>query len=98
MNTGVSLSAIIPTLSVTLCGIAVCDLIICQVDRLGLALARQFEERSDMAVVQLAGELQVSIDEHADAPAQKLHSLNRRPELPGLLSSVADIVQAALTT
>jgi class 3 adenylate cyclase len=36
-----------------------------QVDRLGRSFARQFEERSDMAVVQLAGELQASIDEQA---------------------------------
>ena len=49
-----------------------------------------------MAVVQLAGELQASIDEHADAPAQQFLATNRRPELTSGLRRVADLVEPAL--
>ena len=46
--------------------------IVRQIDRLSLSLARQFEERREMAVVQLAAELQASVDPHADALTQQL--------------------------
>ena len=49
-----------------------------------------------MAVVQLAGELQASIDPHADALAQQFFGANRRPELASLLRSMRDLVQAVL--
>ena len=49
-----------------------------------------------MAVVQLAGELQASIDQHADAPAQQFLGTNGRTELAGLLRCVTDLVEAAL--
>ena len=64
------------------------SIIVRQVDRLSLALARQVEERSDMAVVQLAGELQTSINPHPNRPAQQLLGSNSRPELANLLCSM----------
>ena len=38
-----------------------------------------------MAVVQLAGELQGPINEHADAPAEQFFRSDRRTELTSLL-------------
>ena len=70
--------------------------IILQVDRLGLALSRHVEQRTDVAIIQLAGELQASVDEHADALAQQFFGTNGRTELTGVLSFVADLVEAAL--
>ena len=67
-----------------------------QVDRLSLALARQLEERRDMAVVQLAGELQAPINPHPDRLAQELLGAHRRAVLPGLLSCSPDLIKAAL--
>jgi hypothetical protein len=66
---------ILPTIIIVL---AMCDRIVCQVDRLGLALARQFEQRRDVAIVQLAGELQGPINEQADALAEEFFRSDRR--------------------
>ena len=69
--------------------------IVRQVNRLLPATPGYLEQRSDSAVVQLAAELQASIDEHADRPADQLLGTNRRPELASLLRLVADLVEAA---
>jgi hypothetical protein len=74
----------------------VSGIIICQVNRLSLATTRDVEERSDVAVAQCARELQASVDEHADAPAEKFFGSNGRPELASLLRCVADLVEPAL--
>ena len=49
-----------------------------------------------MAVVQLAGELQASVDPHADRSAQQLLGTNGGAELAGALRFVTDLVEAAL--
>src|SRR5262249_51769813 len=67
-----------------------------QINGLGLTLAGQLEERGDMAVVQLAGDLQGPVDEHPDALPQQLLGAHGRTELPGLLRRQADVVQSAL--
>jgi hypothetical protein len=75
-------------LAVAVVSSAVFLLVVRQIDRLCLPTLRQLQERRDVAVVELAGELQASIDEHADASAQQLHGTYRRAELPGLLRSM----------
>ena len=49
-----------------------------------------------MTVIQLAGELQAPINEHADALAEEFFWANCRPELPSVLRSVRDLVKAVL--
>jgi hypothetical protein len=51
------------------------------------------QERSDMAVVQLAAELQASVDPHANALAEQLLGANSRAELACLLRSMRDLVK-----
>jgi hypothetical protein len=55
--------------------------IIRQIYRLLPATLGQLKQGSDMAVVQLAGELQVPVDEHADALAEEFFGADRRTEL-----------------
>ena len=71
-------------------------IIICQVNRLSLATTRRVEQRSDIAVVQLAGELQAPINEHADAPAEQFFRSDRQTELTRALGFVADLVETLL--
>jgi hypothetical protein len=72
------------------------DIIVCQVDRLLLPTPGDLDQRSDVAVAQCTRELQASVDEHADALAEKFFGSDGRPELASLLARVADLVEPAL--
>jgi hypothetical protein len=71
-------------------------IIICQVDRLLLPTLGDFDQRCNVAIVQLAGELQGPINEHADRLAEEFFGSNGRPELAGALGFVADLVETLL--
>jgi hypothetical protein len=71
-------------------------IIVCQVTRLLPPPLGDLDHRSDMAVVQLAGELQAPINEQADALAEKFFGSDGRPKLAGALRFVTDFVDEAL--
>jgi hypothetical protein len=62
--------------------------VIRQVDRLSLALARDLQQGSDVAVVHRAGERERSIDEQADRSTEQFLGTNGGAELPSLLGGM----------
>src|SRR5215470_2882465 len=71
-------------------------LVICQVDRLGLSLPCDLQQRLDVFVLELTLQIDRLLHPHAEALADQFFSSHCWSKLASSLAIVADLVEAAL--